>query len=274
MNKVSIINIQEGLKESIKKAVDLVGGFKQLNIAGKRVFLKPNFNTADSFPASSDPLFLETVIKLIKEHAPKEIIIGDSCTMTMNTTEVMKNLGIFDLAKKTQIKVLDLNKEKWHKVKIPNGKYLKSVSIPKILDEIDLLIFLPCLKTHRFARFTMSIKISVGFMKRTERPWLHLRKFEEKIAELSSVFNPDLIIMDARKCFITYGPEKGETRSPNVIMASQDRIAIDVEGLKILKSYPAENKLDLDVWKFSQIKRAIELGIGSANEEDYMVVRE
>ena len=78
--------------------------------------------------------------------------------------------------------------------------------------------------------------------------------------------------MDARKCFVSGGPESGEVKEPNLILASTDRIAIDIEGLKILKSYPAKNKLDLPLWEIPQIKRAVELGLGAKSEKDYKVL--
>jgi len=80
--------------------------------------------------------------------------------------------------------------------------------------------------------------------------------------------------MDARKCFVSRGPEAGEIKEPNLIFASQDRIAIDVEGLKVLKSYKAKNKLNLPLWEFPQIKRAVELELGVKSEEEYRLVEE
>jgi uncharacterized protein (DUF362 family) len=140
------------------------------------------------------------------------------------------------------------------------------------MDRVDKIILLPCLKTHRYARFTATLKLAVGFMLPRERATLHLMNLEEKIAELNTVFKPDLIVMDARKCFVTYGPEKGEVRDPNLVLASTDRVAIDVEGVKILKSYPADNKLKLLPWEFLQIKRAVELDLGVKSEKDYQVL--
>jgi uncharacterized protein (DUF362 family) len=153
-----------------------------------------------------------------------------------------------------------------------NGKYLKAVRLPKILTEVDKLILLPCLKTHRFARFTISLKIGVGIMKKIERTRLHVGHLEEKIAELNLAYKPDLIILDGRKAFVTNGPEKGDLVEPNILMAGTDRVAIDVEGLKILKSYKAENKLKADIWQLPQIKRAVELNLGSQSEKDYRVL--
>ncbi len=55
-------------------------------------------------------------------------------------------------------------------------------------------------------------------------------------------------------------------------MASNDRVAIDVEGIKILQSYNAKNKLNKSPWELPTIKMAAELNIGSRNEHDYIVI--
>lgn len=99
----------------------------------------------------------------------------------------------------------------------------------------------------------------------------HMRHLCEKLAELCLVVKPDLIIMDARKVFISSGPAKGKLRVPNLILASGNQIAIDVEGVKILQSYPG-NSINTHVWNLIQIKHAVELGLKPSDEREYEVI--
>jgi uncharacterized protein (DUF362 family) len=269
---VSIVKAENKLKDSIKKAVDSIGGWSRLDLKGKRVLLKPNYNSADDYPASSDPEFVKAVIELVYENGADKVIVGESSMMTLNTTSTLKSRGLIEIAKKANAEVYSFDDNEWIEVDVPNGKYLKKASIPKIMNEVDKVIFLPCLKTHYLAKFTMSIKLTMGAIKKAERPWIHLRKREEKLAELASLFYPDLIIMDGRKCFITGGPFRGDVREPGLILASGDRIAVDVEGIKIIKGFEGNN-LEKEPWDYAQIRRAIELGLGVKREEDYEVVR-
>jgi uncharacterized protein (DUF362 family) len=62
-------------------------------------------------------------------------------------------------------------------------------------------------------------------------------------------------------------------REPNVILASGDRTAMDVEALRIMESYEGA-KLKDDPWSYPQIRHAVELGLGAKSEEDYEVVTE
>jgi uncharacterized protein (DUF362 family) len=263
MEKVSKIKVKDDLRNSILEAVDRIGGFKKFINPGETILLKPNFNTADSFPASTDLEFLKTVVELIYEYDPKIIMIGDSSTMSINTRETMEKIGVFELERMEKPpRIYVFEERKWIKKKIPGAKYLKNVSVTNFLDRADKIILLPCLKTHFLAQYTGALKLSVGFMKPYQRVPLHARHLQDKIAELNKIVPADLVIMDARKCFINKGPAKGKIKEPNLILASDDRVAIDVEGIKIIQSYRGNSLKGINPLEVLQIKRALELGIG------------
>jgi len=263
MDKVGKAKFEKDLKESILKTVDLIGGLGQFIKTGDVVFLKPNFNTADPFPASTDPEFLKAMVELAYDFGAKLVMIGESSTMTTNTRKVMEKLKVFDLLKmENSPRIYVFEEGNWVRKEIPNGKYLKSVLVPEILDRPDKLILLPCLKTHFLAQFTGSLKLSIGFVKPFKRMGMHSKNLQEKIAELNKVINPSLIIMDARKCFIKGGPAKGELQEPGLILASRDRVALDVEGIKIIQSFKGNSLKGIDPWQLPQIKWATEIGIG------------
>ena len=274
MSQVIKTQASQNLKADIQKLIQpLIGEITDFIKPTDRILLKPNFNTADPFPASTANDFLEAVITIFSQATPKEIIVGESCTYFLNTEKVCQQIGAPAIMEKFNVTWHNFEKGEWIKVKVPGGKYFKAISIPKIVQEVDKIILLPCLKTHRFAKFTMSLKITIGMLKPIQRGPLHISNLESKIAEVASVIKPDLIIMDGRKCFVSQGPEHGQLEKPNILMTSKDRIALDVEALKILQSYKADNLLGNDPWSLGQIKRAIELGLGAKAEKDYQVIK-
>ncbi|MEM3699642.1 MAG: DUF362 domain-containing protein [Candidatus Bathyarchaeia archaeon] len=267
---VSKISHVKNLKEGILKAVDLIGGFNKIVNKGDEIWLKPNFNTADPPPASSDPEFVKAVIELLFEHGAGKVILGESSMLSLSTRKVLTETGMIAKAEEAGAELVFFDEGKWVKV-ATGGKYLKEVSLPESALKAEKLVYVCCMKTHKWAKFTLSLKLAVGFMKTSERMMLHARHLEEKIADLNLVVNPNLIIMDGRKCFITGGPANGETREPNVVLASGDRIAIDVEALKIIQSYEGSS-LTQNPWSYTQIRRAVELGIGVKDESEYTVI--
>lgn len=261
-NKVSQIKVGDDLGSSIEQVVQEQGGWNSFIDKGDRVFLKPNFNTADPYPGSTDPEFLKEVIKQILPLEPKEIVVADSSTMMAKTEEVFEKLGIYELENiGDKVKVVNLDQGKWIKKDIPRGEYLKRVSIPEILERVDKLILLSCLKTHFLARYTGALKLSVGLMKPRERVALHALHLQQKIGELNAVINPDLVIMDARTCFIDKGPMDGPRENPALILASKGRVELDQEGVKIIQSYPGNSLSDIKPQELEQIKTARKLNI-------------
>lgn len=262
MKRVSKVKVENDLTTAVTKAVDEIGGFSKFIKTGDVVLIKPNFNTPDPPPASTDIEFLGIISDLAYQAGAKLVMIGESSTVTLNTRKVMEKVGVFKLQeRKTPPRIYVFEETKWIKKKIPNAKYLKSVSIPEIISRADKIIFLPCLKTHKYAQFTGSLKLSVGLMKPFQRMSLHMRHIQKKIAELNLAIKPDLVIMDARKCFITEGPSDGEVREPNLILASTDRVSIDIEGIKIIQSFKGNSLAGINPHQLTQIKLAKEIGV-------------
>lgn len=255
------INKKESIKESVRALLSEMGGIENFIKKGERVLIKPNVNTADAPPASSDLDFVQAIVEIVLRAGASEVIVGGSSTFYQNTRKNFEKIGLFSLEEiSPRVKVISFDEGSWIKKKI-NGKYLKYISTPQILDEVDKLIFLPCLKTHFITKITGSLKLGIGLMKPGERVALHARKTEEKTAESNLAFEPDLIIMDGRKAFISGGPSKGELREPNILIASTSRLKMDMEAAKIIKTFPGNSLEGLDIKAIPLIKRALEIGI-------------
>jgi uncharacterized protein (DUF362 family) len=277
---VSRVTYTEDLKRSIEYAVSLIGGFEKVIDKGDTVLLKPNYNTADPFPGSSDPNFIKAVIELLYEAGAGKIVVGERSAYP-DTWKVLETSGVVKAAEQAgaEVRVFGRNgwgaifdRKAWRTTKVPRGRYLRKVSIAREAFEIGKIVYVPLIKTHHAADFTGAIKLSMGLVKPFfDQIGLHVRHLREKLAELTLVVKPDLIITDARKVFITGGPAKGQMQMPNLILASGNQLAIDVEGVKILQSYPG-NDLKGDLWNLVQIKHAVELGEGPHSEKEYEVI--
>ena len=74
---VSKVKASHDLKGSIKKAVDLIGGLEKTVSCGDKVIVKPNFNSDDPFPASSDPEFVKAAVSLLHKAGASQVVIMD-----------------------------------------------------------------------------------------------------------------------------------------------------------------------------------------------------
>jgi uncharacterized protein (DUF362 family) len=278
---VSKVAYKGNLHESIQLAVSLIGGIQKLVKKGDTILLKPNYNTADPFPGSSDPAFIKAIIEMFYEAGAAKVILAER-TAFLHNRRVLEQAGIVKVAEEAGAELRVFGKDGWYtlfdfkgwrRVRVPNGQFLRKVSLAREAFDVEKIIYAPLIKTHHAAEFTGAIKLSMGFVKPFfDQMTFHSKHLCEKLAELPLVLKPDLIIMDARKVFITGGPAKGEMREPKLILASGNQVAIDVEGVKILQSY-AGNKLEgRKVWDLTQIKHAVELGLGPRNEKEYDVI--
>jgi uncharacterized protein (DUF362 family) len=282
--QVSIVSTDDrSLKDAIKMAVDAIGGVCKALTPGDRVLLKPNFNSDDPYPASTDLGFLRAVVEILREEGITDLTLGERAGWPwMPTEDVLEEMEVFEACEEMNLPILDFDSGPWMDVRLgQKARWWTKVAYHKSLKEFDKIVYLPCQKHHFLARFTMSLKLSVGLTNPAEMAYLHADhsdgKIDEpmdlKMVEFCIPVGPDLIIMDGRKSFVTAGPDIGEVVEPNVILASGDRIALDVEGVKILQSYPRDNLLNLPVWEIPSIVRAVDLGLGVSGEEDYEVVR-
>ena len=93
------------------------------------------------------------------------------------------------------------------------------------------------------------------------------------IAEINEPFTPDLVVLDGIEAFVDGGPATGKRARGNVFLASQDRVAIDVVGVAILKLLGSnDNIMKRRIFDQEQIARAAELGLGASSPSEIELV--
>ena len=255
------------VRKSVDQVLQLLGPLNLAISRGDKVLVKPNFNSDDPSPASTDLGFLKTMIEILLESGTKVSIGESSGGIWRPTRNVFNKLHLPELAKSLGVELIAFEEKPndWVRIAI-NGDYLHSVVMPRSAYEADKLVYLPCVKTHRLARYSGALKLAFGFVHPGERRAFHFQYREEKLAEISLCWQPDLIVMDGRKAFVTGGPQHGQIEEPNIMLASGDLVAIDVEANKVLLSYKAQNKLLDDPWALPQITTALKHGLGAGKD--------
>lgn len=255
------------LQPYLVQVLDLIGGAGLAVRPGDRVLIKPNFNSPDPCPASADVEFVAACAQLLRDAGAGLVAVGESSGVPWHPTRaVLDKTGLLARMAAMDVPVHIFDEEDWEEVDLAalGARHLKSVRLPRAVGLYDRLVFLPNLKTHRLARFTMSLKLSVGLMHPEDRQPFHAANLEEKTADLALAVRPDLILLDGRLAFVTRGPASGELVKPGLLLAGGDQVSVDVTAVRVLQSYPAENRLDMDAWELPQIKAAVALGLGPA----------
>ena len=260
--------------ESVKRAVELAGG---LGIEkGSTVLIRPNANTADLPPGSTNPEVLRGAIREVKKCSPEKVIVAEKSMTTLDTEKVLKRLGLWQVAEAEDVdEILTFDHMKRRHVE-PKGAYSwpYGFDVPDFLESVDYIIALPVIKTHWTATFTMGLKSQISITADKDRRQLPHGQgwdvlFGNMIAESNLVYRPDFYISDATKSFVTEGPNIGTLKEPDIVLSSSDVIANDAVGLALLKTLGTVSKIQNNsVWAQPQIKRAIELNLGVHSREE------
>ncbi len=255
----------DDVEEMIREGVGLLGGFERLDIKGKQALVKPNVVAADPPPTTTDPRVVKAVVNLLYQAGASKVVIGEmSAILTLPTMRNLERTGIKQAALEAGAEVITFDDGEWVQVSPPQARYAKSFYVAKAYYEADFLVSLPVIKTHRSASYSLSLKNTIGAIHPRNRPSLYgSRYWEEIIAEVNLAAIPHLIIADGLRCMVAGGPWRGEAERTNLIMASQDMIALDAVGLSLLKHFGRWDQVtNIPVWEQRQVKRAIELGLG------------
>ena len=256
---------QQGVTDALK-LLDLP------SVKGKKVFLKPNFNTADPTPGSTHNDVLATLVHEINEREAASITVGDRCGPG-DTQKVMENKGVFDMGRDLGFEVLNfetMEEKDWVLVSPEGNHWGKGFYLARPLIESEYVVTTGCLKTHQFGgHFTMSMKLSVGAVHRKQMRQLHSSPDMRKmIAEINLGYHPQLIVMDGVEVFTDGGPMTGEMKKANVVLAGTDRVAVDAVGLAVLKELGSNQTImGRKIFEQDQMKRAVELGLGISSPD-------
>ncbi len=238
-------------------------------IKGTRVFIKPNFNTADETPGSTHNDTLAQIILEAKKRNAAGITVGER-SGPPDTRKVMEDKGIFQLARDLGFDLInfeELDDRGWVKFGPQGTHWTDGFYVPRVAAEAECLISTCCLKTHGSGGvFSMSLKLAVGLTPKRLMRELHGERqgnMRSMIAEINLGYKPQLIIMDGVEAFVDGGPSRGNRVRADVLIAGTDRVAVDAAGLAVLKDLGSNSAImDTKIFEQEQIKRAVELGIG------------
>lgn len=236
-------------------------------VDGKRVVLKPNFNSADDTPASTHDDTIAQLVGELRERGACSVTLGES-SGPPQTHGVMERKGIFDLASDLKFDVVDFEQiadRDWVPFPAAGTHWPDGFALPRLVVDSEYTVTTCCLKTHGAGGvFTMSLKLAVGLTPKSIRRSMHASPdMRRMIAELSMGYRPDLIVLDGIVAFTDGGPSRGELKTGNVMIAGTDRVAVDAVGLAMLKSLGANQAImGRRIFEQEQIARAAELGLG------------
>jgi len=260
--------------ENTIKAVELLGGIEKFVPRNSKVAILPN--TQSRHPGTyTKPEIVRAVIKMCKEAGAEEV----NC-LSWLTRKHWESTGLAQAVEEAgaNLKLIDSSDESLFKpIPIPNGRELKEAQIMKELYNNDVFINMPITKDHAGNKFTGTMKNMMGLNYRMNNRTFHkedwttnkssIEFLDQCIADLNTVVEPALCIVDATEFITTNGPfGPGNLIKPQKIVAGVDRVAIDAYCTTLWGMEPRDivminrgyehklGEIDLDKVKIKEVK--------------------
>lgn len=264
-NTVAITRIlDDDVEQAVFKALDHLEASKLMK-DGMFVLLKPNMLSAKppERAVTTHPKVLEAVIHWVKKFNPKRIVVADSSAgISRGTTEkVFKESGLQAACESENVECTPFESTSRELYHVENPLALEEFPASSLLKEADLIINLPKIKTHGLTKLTCSIKNMFGTLLLGQKPKTHaaypgIRQFSDALADVYSVFQPALTIVDGYLCQEGRGPAAGDVVKLDVIVSGFNGLLVDQVICNII---------GLDPSKVHHLSSCIEKGLGPAN---------
>jgi uncharacterized protein (DUF362 family) len=267
---VSIVKIKnDAIGPAVEKAIDLLGGIKDITRNKEKIMLKPNL-TAPFPDATTKPEVVKILAQLFKK-AGKEVLIGEGTaaappfnvrgqevfrTANPETLDAIQKatfdtLGYAELAASLGIPLINLHTGDLVKVKVPNAFAFSELSLHHALTEIDLLCSVPMMKTHQLAQVTLGMKNLIGLYPGTVynavRWLMHNRASEVEpsgtavaIVDMVRANKLGLVVIDASTAMEGDGPTQGSLVKMDLIIAGTNPLATDMVAASCMGFRPEE----------------------------------
>ncbi len=205
---------------------------------GDTVFIKPNL----TFPhyregVMTRPISVENLICALKDYT-QNIIIGESDGGGYNKfsmENVFEKTGLADIAKKHNVKLVNLSKLPSMDISFEYKKKLISVPLPTLLlDDVDLFITMPVPKVHANTGVSMSIKNQWGCI---QDPSMRLQLhpfFKKVIYEINQALRVGVSFIDGEFGLTRNGPMRGDPVKLGWMLLADNIICADIVCCKIM----------------------------------------
>ena len=229
--------------------------------AGDSVFIKVASNSANTHPATTSPTAVRAMCKALFDRGAGRVVVGDQCGVMSarlargetqdqrwrSTQSVMESNGLLRA-------IVDGGAEPhffddhgfdagYFPATLPSGSsWRRPPHIPRIVKEVDHIVYLPRLSSHVLTGYTHGHKIAVGWMRDDTRHEMHsdAGNIYEKYTELNYcdeiASRLRLVVTLAEEVLCEGGPDGGSIAcaDPRIVLASSHLANHDAVSVGLL----------------------------------------
>jgi uncharacterized protein (DUF362 family) len=240
------------MDQAIRDATFAIDSLDWLN-PGDTVFIKPVINSGKPYPATTSPLAVASMIRLLKERGAGRVVVGDMSGVGHldqrpegckgSSRSLAKSAGLLNPVLDAGAEWAFFEEAGWDSFyaeqPAPGSHWQGGIMLPNVLQEVDHIVSMPRCSRHALLGNTLGLKSVVGYMRYDTRLEYHhaARSIQEKTAEANTVptllQKQRLVVTAADKVLATLGPDLGHVIAPQqgLVIASRSVIAHDLVSL-------------------------------------------
>jgi len=254
MSKVKVSIVKTGPKpeypeihEAVQKALDLIGDIRDIIKPGHLVLINPSWvappveREAGCITIPEIPRALADIVKGLEARP----VIAESSAVGVDTENVIQTSEYREL-RGMGYEVVNLKKTSHVDIPVPNGKVFKTLPFWELVQQADVIISVPKLKTHDQTEMTCAIKKLKGLLTDSGKKANHQEGLFEAVIDLMSAVKPQLAVVDAIICQEGVGPIFGRPVEMNLIVAGKDLVAVDSTCAQLIGYKPSETLLTVN----------------------------
>ncbi len=252
--------------ESVRKALDLIGGIDDIIKPGNLVLINPSWVAPPverEAACITVPEVPRAIADVVRELGARPVI-AESSAVGVDTEKVIQTSGYKRLLE-IGYEVVNLKKTPHVELPVENGRVFETLPCWKLVQRADVVISVPKLKTHDQTEMTCGLKKMKGLETDKDKRRVHQVGLFKGISDINTVFRPALTVVDAILCQEGLGPIFGRPLEMDLVVAGKDPVSVDSICGQIMGYDPKE----VLVTKF-----AAERGLGNMDNEFIEVVGE
>jgi uncharacterized protein (DUF362 family) len=247
VEKVPPTRSPEELRTSLMNIIDSLGGLGRFVKKGQNVVIKPNVVADHGLREGvyhggvvTDLGLVKALIEILLPVAGKVTVAEGASINRAETDKLFAHYG-YDRLKELdpeKVALVDLNADSLVRKTVPNGKRMLSREIPVTLEQADVIISLPVMKTHFAALVSLSIKNLQGALAPLEKYMSHFFGLWQALINIHHLVKPKLIIVDGLTAQENFGPVYGTPKTMNLLIGGTNPVAVDATAMRIMGFTP------------------------------------
>jgi uncharacterized protein (DUF362 family) len=226
------------------------------DVRRRSVVLKPNL--VEFFHRSSvntDPRVVVAAANALRRLGASSVTVAEGPGHRRDTEAVVVASGLREAVDDAGIAFVDLNQAPVVRTAL-HSRYtgLGELWVPRVLQEADVVVSMPKLKTHHWTGVTLSLKNCFGCMPGRVYGWpkdvFHIHGIENSILDIYGAVRPSLAIVDGIVGMEGDGPIMGDPVTSGVIVVSRDGVAADVTASRLMGMDPEKVEHLMEAGRF------------------------